>query len=256
MTIEVVQFNAAQSNFGLLIHDPEAGVTAAVDSADWKAVAAEADGRGWPLTHILITHHHADHTDGLAELKAKYGCAIHGPAAEAEKIRLLDRTFHDGDRFTLGNVEVLVLATPGHTAGHVSYYIAEAGLAFVGDTLFSLGCGRLFEGTPAMMWHSLQKLAALPPQTLVYCGHEYTADNARFALTIEPNNLDLVGRAEEVQALVAAGKPTLPVTIGDELKANPFLRADKPRLKRALGMTGADPVAVFAEIRGRKDNFK
>lgn len=256
MALEIEQFTCLEDNFGVLVHDPEAGVTAAIDAPETEPIAAALKRKGWRLTHILVTHHHRDHTDGIAALKADSGCVVYGPAAEAGKIPGLDHKLAEGQRVTFGNVEAEVLSTPGHTLGHISYYLPEAGVAFVGDTLFSLGCGRVIEGTHAMMWHSLQKLAALPPATKFYCGHEYTAANARFALTIEPNNLDLVGRAEEVRLLREKGKATLPATIGAELSANPFLRADRPRLKKALGMTGADPAAVFAEIRTRKDNFR
>ena len=256
MALEIYQFICRADNFAVLIHDAEAGVTASVDAPSSEAIDAALRARGWPLTHILVTHHHHDHTEGILPLKQAYGCQVLGPAAEADKIDTLDVKLNEGDRFSLGNVEVEVLATPGHTLGHISFHLPETGLAFVGDTLFSAGCGRLLEGSAAMMWHSLVKLAALPPKTRVYCGHEYTKANVRFALTIEPNNLDLIGRAEEVRQLIEAGSPTLPTTIADELSTNVFLRADRSRLKKALGMIGADPVEVFAEIRRRKDNFR
>jgi hydroxyacylglutathione hydrolase len=256
MGLIIDQFMCLSDNFGVLIRDEASGRVAAIDAPEEAPIRAALKRLGWRLDEIIVTHHHHDHTDGIAGLKAEFGALVTAPAAEADKIPGVDRTVKEGDRIALGDTPIEVLETPGHTLGHVSYVIPTAHVAFVGDTLFSIGCGRLLEGTPAMMWRSLKKLAALPRETRIYCGHEYTESNVRFALTVEPNNIDLEGRAEEVKALRAAGKPTLPVTIGDELAANPFLRADHPRLRRALGMADAPAEDVFAEIRKRKDNFR
>ncbi|MEO8666950.1 MAG: hydroxyacylglutathione hydrolase [Bauldia sp.] len=256
MALLIEQFMCLSDNFGVLIHDTETGQTAAIDAPEEAPIRARLAEKGWKLDRIFTTHHHADHTDGNLPLKAAFNCAIVGPAKEAAKIPGIDRTVSEGDTIDFGSVKLDVLDTPGHTLGHITYVIPSEKVAFVGDTLFSIGCGRVIEGTMDMMWNSLRKLAVLPRDTTIYCGHEYTEANCRFALTIEPNNLDLQGRAEEVRLLRAEGRATLPTRIGDELAANPFLRADHPRLKHALGMGDATPAAVFAELRGRKDRFR
>ncbi|WP_181704611.1 hydroxyacylglutathione hydrolase [Chthonobacter rhizosphaerae] len=240
-------------NYAVLLHDPASGATLLVDAPEEAPIAAALDRRGWTLTHILITHHHGDHVGGLKALKARSGATVIGPAAEASRIDGLDRTVADGDRFDAGPWPVQVIATPGHTLGHVAYHLPTAGVAFTGDTLFSLGCGRVFEGTLEAMWGSLDRLRALPQETVVYCGHEYTASNARFALSVDPANEALRARAAEVEALRAAGRPTLPTTIAAELAANPFLRADDPALAAVVGLPPGDPAAVFAALRRRKD---
>lgn len=255
MALVIDQFICRTDNFAVLLHDEASGETAAIDAPDGDAILARLRERGWRLNHILTTHHHGDHVAGNLVLKQAFGCTITGPAAEAGRIPGIDRGVGEGDRVGFCGVEAEVIDTPGHTNGHVSFHVASEKLAFVGDTLFSLGCGRLLEGDGPTMWTSLKKLAALPRETQVYCGHEYTAANGAFALTIEPNNLDLQARVEEVRKLRAAGLPALPTTIGQELSTNPFLRADKPRLRRAIGMTDVEPAAVFAEIRLRKDRF-
>lgn len=251
--LHVHQFNCLDDNYGVLIHDAKAGVTAAIDAPDAEVIARELDAKRWQLTHIFVTHHHADHTGGNLELKALSGCTIVGPAAEAARIPGLDVAVADGDTFTFGSFAVRVISTPGHTAGHVSYWIPDAGVAFVGDTLFALGCGRLFEGTAETMWASLSKLMALPPETQIYCGHEYTAANARFALTIEPENAALQRRAREITALRAAGKPTIPTRIDLELDTNPFLRAGSTAIRTRLGLQDAADWQVFGEVRNRKN---
>jgi hydroxyacylglutathione hydrolase len=255
MALVIDQFIVRTDNFAVLIHDEASGETASIDAPDAGAILSRLKNLGWRLSHILVTHHHGDHTAGNLALEQAFGCTIVAPAAEADRIPGVDREVREGDRVGFCGVEAEVIATPGHTAGHVSYHVPGERLAFVGDTLFSLGCGRLFEGDAETMWASLKKLAALPRETSVYCGHEYTAANGAFALTIEPNNLDLQARVEEVRKLRAANLPTLPTTIGQELSTNPFLRADKPRLRKAIGMTEMEPAAVFAEIRARKDRF-
>ncbi len=256
MAAEIEQFICRSDNFGVLLHDRDSAVTASIDAPDEAAVRDALQRRGWKLTHILTTHHHADHTEANLALKEAFGAFIIGPAAEAEKIPGIEGEVREDEAFELGGLKVHVIDTPGHTLGHISYYLPEESIAFTGDTLFSLGCGRVFEGTMAGMWESLKKLRSLPRETAIYCGHEYTEANARFALTIEPHNLDLVARAEEVRALRAAGKATLPTTIGAEITTNPFLRADRPRLRAAIDMRKVDPAEVFAAIRLRKDAFR
>ncbi len=252
--LEIHQFPCLNDNYGVLVHDPETNVTASIDAADAGAVEAALAEKGWTLTHILNTHHHYDHTAGNEALKAKTGCLIVGPKKEAASIPGIDVELAEGDSYALGSFKAEVFETPGHTAGHIIYWLPEAGVAFVGDTLFSLGCGRLFESTPETMWRSLQKVAALPPETTIYCGHEYTLSNARFALTIEPDNKDLQARAREVEELRAKGEPTLPTTLAQELATNPFLRPDSPAIQRQLGMEGRPEWEIFGEIRRRKDN--
>lgn len=256
MALEIVQLNCLKDNYCVLVHDSDRKVTAAIDAPEAAPIEQALQQRGWRLTHILTTHHHGDHTAANVALRATYDCAIIGPASEASRIPGLTSGVADGDRFSLGTEPVEVLGTPGHTLGHVTYVLPRAGTAFVGDTLFVMGCGRLFEGTADMMWASLQKLAALPPQTTIYCGHEYAEANARFAVTIEPHNLDLQARAAEVTSRRQGGLPCSPTTLAAELITNPFMRAARPRLQAAIGMKGAEPVAVFAEIRHRKDSFK
>jgi hydroxyacylglutathione hydrolase len=253
--LQIYQFPCLSDNFGVLIHDPEANVTASIDAPEASKVMAALQEKGWRLTHILTTHHHADHTAGNAELKAATGCNIVGPRNEAGKVPGIDEKVGGGDTFAFGTHRVQVLDTPGHTAGHVAYTIQSAKVAFVGDTLFAMGCGRVIEGTPQMMWSSLKKLMALPKDTAVYCGHEYTQANASFALTIEPDSAALQKRANEVGAMRAAGKATLPTTIGLELETNPFLRPHVPAIQKRLGMEGKPEWEIFAEIRERKNRF-
>ncbi|HEY5831249.1 MAG: hydroxyacylglutathione hydrolase [Hyphomicrobiaceae bacterium] len=251
--LDIQQFPCLSDNYGVLIRDAEAGVTAAIDAPDASQVAAALKEKGWRLTHILTTHHHGDHTAGNLALKADTKCTIIGPRGEAAKVPGIDKQVGEGDTFKFGSFEVRVLDTPGHTAGHITYLIPSAGVAFVGDTLFAIGCGRVIEGNAQMMWNSLQKLMALPKETQVYCGHEYTQSNAKFALTIEPENAALVKRAKEVDQLRAAGKPTLPTNIGIELETNPFLRPSVPAIQQRLGMTGKPEWQIFGEIRERKN---
>jgi hydroxyacylglutathione hydrolase len=252
-TLQIHQFPCLSDNFGVLIHDANAGLTASIDAPDGNAVATALKEKGWKLTHILTTHHHGDHTAGNAALKKETGCTVIGPRGESAKIPGLDKAVGDGDVFTFGPHEVRVLDTPGHTAGHISYVLPSDKVAFVGDTLFAIGCGRVIEGNAQMMWRSLQKLMALPKDTSVYCGHEYTQANAKFALTIEPENQALQKRAKEVDDLRAAGKPTLPTQIGLELETNPFLRPHVPAIQKRLGMEGRPEWEIFGEIRERKN---
>ncbi|MEX3011585.1 hydroxyacylglutathione hydrolase [Hoeflea sp. TYP-13] len=253
--LQIELFPCREDNFGVLIHDPQTGVTASIDAPEEAPIVEALNRTGWELNHILITHHHYDHVEANSVLKAKYRADITGPASEADKIPGIDRTVRDGDSFHFGSFSVEVIETPGHTLGHVCYYIPDAAVLFAADTLFALGCGRVFEGTPQQMHHALQKLAALPGETEVYFGHEYTEANARFAVTIDPENAALVQRASEIQKMRAAGIATCPTTIEAERATNPFLRAADPAVRANLGMEDADDVAVFAEIRKRKDNF-
>jgi len=246
-------FRCLKDNFGVLLHDPASGATAAIDAPEAAPVDAALKATGWRLSDILVTHHHADHTGGIAELKARHGCRVTAPRNEAARIPDVDATVGEGDIARVGALAGRVIETPGHTAGHISYFFDADRLAFVGDTLFSIGCGRVIEGTPEMMWASLLKLRALPDDTEIYCGHEYTEANIRFALTIEPDNPDLRARAEEARRQIAAGQPTIPTTIGAEKRANVFLRADVPAVAAAVGLAGRPAAQVFAEVRERKN---
>jgi hydroxyacylglutathione hydrolase len=255
MPAETHIFPCLKDNYGVLIHDTATGATAAVDVPDAQPVEAALKQKGWRLTDILVTHHHADHTQGIPALKQHHGCRVVAPRAEAKRIPFVDETVGEGDTVTVGDLMARVIETPGHTAGHISYWLRGAKLAFVGDTLFSIGCGRVIEGDAQMMWNSLLKLRELPDDAKVFCGHEYTRANIRFALTIEKDNPTLVQRATEVDQLLGKGQPSIPMNMGVEKAANPFLRADLPAVAQAVGLAGAPAWQVFAEIRGRKDRF-
>lgn len=253
--LEVVQIPVLRDNYVYLARDGATGACAAVDPAVAEPVLAALDQRGWRLSHILNTHHHHDHVGGNLELKRRTGCTVVGNAEDAARIPGIDVRVCDGDEYALGASSAEVIAVSGHTIGHIAYWFAGAGVLFCGDTLFALGCGRLFEGTASQMWQSLSRLRALPDETRVYCAHEYTEANAAFALTVDPENAALADRAEAVRAARRAGRPTVPSTMAEERRTNPFLRADDPSLARAAGLAGADPAAVFAEIRRLKDHF-
>lgn len=253
--IEIRQFPCLRDNYGFLVRDAATGAVAAIDTPDAAAIDAELDRAGWRLTHILNTHWHPDHAGGNLALKAKWGCRIIGPRGEAAKIPGIDEAVGEGDIVRLGASAARVIDTPGHTLGHNIYHFAEDGAAFVGDTIFAMGCGRLFEGTPAQMWASLARIAAMPPATRLYCAHEYTQANARFALTIDGGNPALVARAREIGRLRAKGTPTVPTTVAAERATNPFLRSQEAELAAAVGLAGAGPIDIFAEIRRRKDMF-
>ena len=255
MALEIHQFPCRTDNYGFLAHDPQTGATACIDTPEVDPINAALEEKGWALTHILNTHHHGDHAGGNLPLKERWGCTIVGAANDAERIPGIDVRVADGEVYEFGSVTADVFEVPGHTSGHIAYYIESDGVAFVGDTIFALGCGRLFEGTPAMMWDSLQKLMALPDETVIYCAHEYTQANAKFALSVEPGNPELVARSAEIDALRARGIPTVPTTIGLERATNPFVRPMSENLQATIGLSGDDLVAVFAETRKRKDNF-
>lgn len=253
--LEIVSVPALSDNYVYLLHDADTGDTAVVDPAEAPPVEEALAARGWKLTHILNTHHHMDHIGGNQELKAKWGCPIVGPRAESARIDGMDVLVSEGDSYAVGTQTAQVFEVPGHTTGHIAFWFKDSDALFCGDTLFVLGCGRMFEGSPPGFWNSLCKLRALPDSTRVYCGHEYTQANARFAVAVDPDNAALKARAVEIDALRAAGKGTVPSRLGQEKAINPFLRADDPGMQAAVGMAGADPAAVFAEIRKRKDNF-
>jgi len=255
MPAQTSLFLCLKDNFGVLLHDPQSGATAAIDAPEAAPIEAALQKTGWRLTDILVTHHHADHTQGIGSLKDHHRCRVVAPRDEAKRIAHVDETAGGGDIVRVGSLEARVIDTPGHTAGHISYFFPADKFAFVGDTLFSIGCGRVIEGNPEMMWNSLLRLRALPDDTRFYCGHEYTDANIRFAKTVEPNNKALAARAAEVANLVAAHKFTIPATIGAEKAANPFFRADDAELARSLGLSGGPAWKVFAEIRERKNRF-
>ncbi|WP_295734721.1 hydroxyacylglutathione hydrolase [uncultured Bartonella sp.] len=253
--MEITQFICRSDNFGILLHDEASGLTAAIDAPDAKAIREKLDQKGYKLDVLFITHHHMDHIEGITALKAVYGTKIIGPEREADKIGELDEAVNEQSGCKFANFDVKVLETPGHTLGSVCYYFPHDKLVFTGDTLFSLGCGRLFEGTAEMMFSSLEKLKALPEDTKLYCGHEYTKENARFARSVDPDNVALINRAAAVDRLIAVGETSLPSSIKSEKAANPFLRCDDPDIRKTLKMENASDVAVFAELRKRKDHF-
>jgi hydroxyacylglutathione hydrolase len=251
--LQVHQFPCLSDNYGFLLHDPASGETACIDTPDAEAYLREADAKAWRITQIWNTHWHPDHAGGNAAIKAATGCTITAPAVDAPKIAGVDRTVADDDTVTLGQWTAQVLDVGGHTMGHIAYHLPAAGIAFVGDSLFALGCGRMFEGTPAQFWASLSRLKALPPETTLYCAHEYTQSNARFALHADPGNRVLQDYADEVARKRAAGEPTVPFALSRELAANPFLRADSAALRERWG--GASPAETFAALRAAKDSF-
>ena len=255
MAAQIRLFLCLKDNFGVLLHDPASGATAAIDVPEAAPVETALRETGWRLTDILITHHHNDHTAGIPELKTRHRCRVVAPKAEAARIQMVDQTVSESDIVRVGDLEARVIETPGHTSGHIAYAFEREKLAFVGDTLFSIGCGRVIEGTPEMMWRSLLKLRALPDDTQIYCGHEYTQANIRFALTVEPDNKALLNRRSEVDRMAAEHRMTIPTRMGEEKATNPFLRADDPHLAAQIGLAGRPAAEVFAEIRHRKNTF-
>lgn len=253
MPLEIVTVPCLKDNYAYLVNGPD-GV-AIIDAPEAAPIIDALEERGWTPGVIMLTHHHWDHVEGIPEIKEKYGCMVMGPKAEGEKMPPLDMALENGFEGGSGDGLCRVIPVPGHTLGHVAYHYPKTDAVFTADSLMALGCGRIFEGTPELMYESLQRLAALPPETMVYSGHEYTASNAKFALTIEPDNPELKLRAEEISRAQALGQPTAQVPLSLELATNPFLRASEPSVKRALAMEDASDVAVFTEIRARKDRF-
>ena len=251
--LQIHQFACLSDNYGFLLHDPASLETTCIDTPDADAYLREATAKGWQITQIWNTHWHPDHAGGNAAIKAATGCTVTGPA-EVEKLGTApDRVVAAGDTVVLGDFTAQVLDVSGHTNGHIAYHLPEAELAFVGDAVFALGCGRMFEGQPDQFWASLSRIKALPPVTLLYCAHEYTASNARFALHADPDNAELAEYAAQIAKLRAAGTPTVPTILSRELATNPFLRADDAALAARWG--GGDAVATFAALRAAKDTF-
>lgn len=255
MPLEIVTIPCLEDNYAFLAHDKDSGDTALIDIPEAQPILDELARRGWNLSHILITHHHFDHVQGLNDVLAQHKAQVIGAADDAHRLPPLDQTVREGDTLTIGGEPVEVMDVSGHTVGHIAFYFPQSRAVFTADSLMALGCGRLFEGTPAQMWDSLQKLANLPPDTLVCSGHEYTTANAKFALTVDPDNSDLIYRVERIAKARENSMPTVPSLLSVEIATNPFLRAKDLKLQSAVGMEGAAAVDVFAEIRRRKDNF-
>lgn len=255
MPTEIRLFPCLNDNFGYLIHDPATKATASIDAPEAAPIVKVLKREGWTLTDILITHHHHDHVGGVAELKQEYKCRVVAPYDKSTKIAHADLRVGQDGVVKVGGILARALETPGHTLDHICYVLDAEKALFAADALFSIGCGRVFEGDHPMMWDSLLKLRALPDDFKLYCGHEYTAANVKFALTVEPDNAALKVRAEEVTRLRAAGKPTIPTLLGDEKKINVFLRADEPSVAASVRMRGRSAAEVFGELRERKDKF-
>ena len=251
--LDIVLVPCLTDNYCVLLHEPDSGETAVIDASQAPRIKAALTERGWRLNHIFITHHHTDHTAGVADLRAYYAATVTGPEVEADRIPGLTRGVTASTKLAFAGHPINVIETPGHTLGHVTYFFPDDAIAFTGDTLFSLGCGRVFEGDPQMMWNSVSRIAALPGDTKIYCGHEYTLNNARFAMTIEPENDALKARVAEVEALRAAGKPTLPTTVERERATNPFLRPHSHAIRARLGLEGALDWQIFARLRQLKN---
>ena len=249
------QFECLSDNYGVLIHDSETNQTASIDAPDAVVIKRELKEKNWNLTHILITHKHLDHIGGIDDLKKYYNPFVIGPKYEEESIEFLDKTVLDQEFFDFSNRPVKVIHTPGHTLGHIIYWIENDNVLFAGDTIFAMGCGRVFEGSHDQMLDSLNKIKELPENTIVYCGHEYTIANGKFALSIEPNNKNLCSRIEYVKELRSENKPTLPTTIKTELDTNPFLRTDSLEIKKNLDLLNSDSKKIFSALRTKKDNF-
>lgn len=253
--LEIITLPVLSDNYIFLLHEPVSGDTAVVDPAVAEPVLAELSKRNWQLTHILNTHHHWDHVGANLELQQQTGCRIIASLHDRERIPGIDKTVGDGDQIHLGGSTGLVMETPGHTLGHIVYYFPDAQSLFCGDTLFVMGCGRLFEGSAAQMHASLQKLRQLPDATRIYCAHEYTQANARFALRVDPDNPDLHEAIQEIERLRKQNLPTIPSTIAREKACNPFFRTDDSGLQKTLGMQGQPAAEVFARLRSLKDHF-
>lgn len=255
MPLEIITVPCLTDNYAYILHAPLTGLTALVDAPEAPPIIEELERRGWSLDFILLTHHHWDHVDGVETLRQKYGTTVIGAAADKHRLPPLDLEVHHDTVFSLGNVDMQVFDVSGHTVGHIAYYIESVKALFTADSLMALGCGRLFEGTPEQMHASLSSLAKLPNDTLVYSGHEYTATNAAFALTVDPDNADLQARSDEIARIRDAGQPTVPSLLSLEKKTNPFLRAHSQGIRRTLGMTEATDIEVFTEVRLRRNEF-
>ncbi len=255
MAFDLITIPCLSDNYAFLLRDHASGEVAVIDVPDAAPIKAALAERGWTLTQVWLTHHHWDHVDGLADLLAGHPAQVVGAKADAHRLPALDLAVSEGDKVTLGSLQAEVFDVSGHTLNHIAFYVPGAEACFTADSLMALGCGRLFEGTPAQMWASMQKLMALPPQTIICSGHEYTTSNAKFALTVDPANAALISRANDIKVARAAGLPTVPSTLSDELGTNPFLRPADPGIRATLGMQTATDAEVFTEIRKRKDNF-
>ena len=255
MPLTVLTIPCLSDNYAFVLHNADTGATALVDAPEAAPILAALDQRGWTLTDVVLTHHHHDHVQGLGPLRDRFSPRVIGAAADAHRLPALDLEVSEGDMVTICGETAHVYDVSGHTLGHIALHFADSRAAYTADSLMALGCGRLFEGTPAQMWDSLQKLRALPDDTTIYSGHEYTAANAKFALTIEPDNSDLILRVKRVTEARANATPTVPSTLAEEKATNPFLRADVAALKMAVGMNDAEAADVFAHVRAAKDNF-
>lgn len=256
MAFQIVTVPCLSDNYAYLAHDLASGATAVIDVPEAGPILRELAARDWKASHILLTHHHSDHIDGAEALAAATGAQVIGAAADAHRLPPLDIAVRPGDTVRIGMQQGEVIDVPGHTVGHVAYHFAGSRALFTGDSLMVMGCGRLFEGTPAQMWNTLTRLMELPDNTRVFSGHEYAATNARFALTVEPANAALKTRAETIDHVRAAGGFTVPATLTEERATNPFLRAALPGMKSALGMQDASDLAVFTELRSRRNGFR
>ena len=253
MPLSVTVIPCLSDNYGYILRDEATGATASIDAPDAPPLIAALEEKGWGLDMVLVTHHHFDHIDGVEALRAKYGAKVVGAASDAERLPPLDQAVSEGETVSLGESAARVIDVSGHTIGHIAYLFD--GHAFTADSLMALGCGRVFEGTHLQMWESLAKFLTLPEDTLIYSGHNYGQANGRFALSIEPDNADLAARIARIEAADEAGAPICPVSLGEELRTNPFLRATEASVKAAVGLPGGDDAAVFAEVRRRKDSF-
>ncbi|APE42661.1 hydroxyacylglutathione hydrolase [Sulfitobacter alexandrii] len=255
MPFDLITVPCLSDNYAYLLHDRNTGETACIDVPEAGPIKAALEDHGWTLSQVWLTHHHWDHVDGLADLLADHHASVVGAAADAHRMPELNVRVKEGDTVKLGDLSARVIDVSGHTVGHIAFYVADAGAAFTADSLMALGCGRLFEGTPEQMWGSMQKLMELPPETTICSGHEYTASNAKFALTVDPENAALISRAKAVEDAREKGEPTVPSKLSTELETNPFLRPADPGIRATLGMPDASDSDVFAEIRKRKDDF-
>ena len=253
--MDIFQYKVLDDNYNYLLHDQVSGLTAVVDPSEYKSTMLALKENNWNLDYIFNTHHHYDHIGGNNELRKHFECQIYGPNDRLNRIPNTTRRFEDKDEFKFGETQIKVLSLPGHTESHIAYWIPKHSAVFCGDVVFALGCGKIFEGTPETMYESVMKVAELPKDTKIYCAHEYTLNNARFALTLEPGNRQLQSRFEEVERLREKGIPTVPSLIGDEIDTNPFLRSSSKEIREKLNMEMAKDWEVFAEMRRRKDNY-